>query len=107
MSYNVKLNVYEGPLDLCCFSLSAMRSTSTTYHCAYYREYLDYIHLMQSMIFQLAGEFILMAALLMRIKVQMLLPQPEVEKLEDVEDRAPSWSKCWWITKNIGTLANN
>ncbi len=87
MSYNVKLNVYEGPLDLLLFFIKRDEINIYDIPIAHItREYLDYIHLMQSMNFQLAGEFILMAALLMRIKVQMLLPQPEVEKLEDVED---------------------
>ncbi|MCK9244245.1 MAG: segregation/condensation protein A [Candidatus Marinimicrobia bacterium] len=87
MSYNVKLNVYEGPLDLLLFFIK--RDEINIYdipisHITH--EYLDYIRLMQSMNLQVAGEFILMAALLMRIKVQMLLPRHETEKLEDIED---------------------
>ncbi len=87
MSYNVKLNVYEGPLDLLLFFIKRDEINIYDIPIAHItREYLDYLRLMQSMNFQLAGEFILMAALLMRIKVQMLLPQPEKEKLEDIED---------------------
>lgn len=87
MSYNVKLNVYEGPLDLLLFFIKRDEINIYDIPIAHItHEYLDYLHLMQSMNFQLAGEFILMAALLMRIKAQMLLPQPEVEKLEDIED---------------------
>lgn len=87
MSYNVKLNVYEGPLDLLLFFIKRDEINIYDIPIAHItREYLDYIRLMQSMNFQLAGEFVLMAALLMRIKAQMLLPQPETEKLEEIED---------------------
>jgi len=87
MSYNVKLDIFEGPLDLLLFFIKRDEINIYDIPIAHItHEYLDYIQLMQSMNLQLAGEFILMAALLMRIKVQMLLPHPEVERLEEIED---------------------
>ncbi|HPC35679.1 MAG TPA: segregation/condensation protein A [Candidatus Marinimicrobia bacterium] len=87
MSYNVKLSVYEGPLDLLLFFIKRDEINIYDIPIAHItNEYLNYLKLMQSMNLQLAGEFILMASILIRIKVQMLLPRPEYEKLEDIED---------------------
>jgi len=48
------------------------------------QEFLEYLHLMVSMDLEVAGEFIVMAATLMQIKVRMLLPRDETQ--EDEED---------------------
>ncbi|MCD6204928.1 MAG: segregation/condensation protein A [Candidatus Marinimicrobia bacterium] len=87
MSYNVKLDVFEGPLDLLLFFIKRDEINIYDIPISYItREYLDYLDVMKSMNLHLAGEFILMAALLMRIKVQMLLPREEAEDNEVVED---------------------
>jgi len=87
MSYNVKLDVFEGPLDLLLFFIKRDEINIYDIPISYItREYLDYLDVMKSMNLHLAGEFILMAALLMRIKVQMLLPREEAEDSEVVED---------------------
>jgi len=87
MSYNVKLDVFEGPLDLLLFFIK--RDEINIYdipisHITH--EYLDYLQIMKQLNLHLAGEFIIMASLLMRLKAQMLLPQHEDEQLEEVED---------------------
>jgi segregation and condensation protein A len=87
MSYNVKLDVFEGPLDLLLFFIK--RDEINIYDIPIFhitQEYLDYLNVMQQMNLGLAGEFILMAALLMRIKVQMLLPRETVDNEEVIED---------------------
>lgn len=87
MGYNVKLNVFEGPLDLLLFFIK--RDEINIYDIPISHitnEYLEYLELMKSMNLHLAGEFILMASLLMRIKVQMLLPHEKVNETEEVED---------------------
>ena len=87
MSYNVKLDVFEGPLDLLLFFIK--RDEINIYDIPISHitnEYLEYLELMKSMNLHLAGEFILMASLLIRIKVQMLLPRKEVDETVDVED---------------------
>ncbi len=87
MSYNVKLDVFEGPLDLLLYFIKRDEINIYDIPIAHLtQEYLDYLQLMQRLNLHLAGEFILMAALLMRIKVQMLLPQPESEESIEVED---------------------
>ena len=87
MGYNVKLNVFEGPLDLLLFFIK--RDEINIYDIPISQitnEYLEYLELMKSMNLHLAGEFILMASLLMRIKVQMLLPHEKVDETGEVED---------------------
>jgi len=87
LSYNVKLDVFEGPLDLLLFFIK--RDEINIYDIPISHitnEYLEYLELMKSMNLHLAGEFILMASLLIRIKVRMLLPRKEVDETVDVED---------------------
>jgi segregation and condensation protein A len=86
--YRVKLHTFEGPLDLLLFFIK--RDELDIYDIPIARitkEFLDYIHLMAQLDLEVAGEFILMAAELMQIKVKMLLPREEVE-LEDADPRA-------------------
>lgn len=85
MSYNIKLDVFEGPLDLLLFFIK--RDEINIYdipisHVT--REFLDYIHMAQQMNIHLAGEFLEMAAILMRIKSKMLIPSQDDD--EEVED---------------------
>ncbi len=86
--YRVKLQTFEGPLDLLLFFIK--RDELDIYDIPISKitkEFLEYIHLMQQLDLELAGEFILMAAELMQIKVRMLLPQEEGEE-EEVDPRA-------------------
>jgi segregation and condensation protein A len=79
--YKVKLTDFEGPLDLLLFFIK--RDELNIYDipiAKITREYLDSLHLMASLDLEVAGEFIVMAATLMQIKVRMLLPR---------DDRAP------------------
>ena len=79
--------MFEGPLDLLLFFIK--RDEINIYDIPISHitnEYLEYLELMKSMNLHLAGEFILMASLLIRIKVQMLLPRKEVDERADVED---------------------
>jgi segregation and condensation protein A len=85
MSYHVRLTQFEGPLDLLLHLIR--RDKINIYdipisHIA--KEYLSYIEIMQELRLEVAGEFFVMAATLMRIKVQMLLPKrPDEEDEED------------------------
>ncbi len=87
MSYNIKLSNFEGPLDLLLFFIKRDEINIYDIPIAHItREYLEYLNLMQSLNLHIAGEFILMASMLMRIKVQMLLPRTETENLNEIED---------------------
>ncbi|MFH1459133.1 MAG: segregation/condensation protein A [Candidatus Omnitrophota bacterium] len=88
MSYKIKLEIFEGPLDLLLYlikrnhlNIHDIPITEVT------EQYLQYLELMRLLDLNIAGEFIVMAATLMHIKSKMLLPPDEVE--EEVEEADP------------------
>ncbi|MEK6570654.1 MAG: segregation/condensation protein A [Bacteroidota bacterium] len=86
--YRVKLQTFEGPLDLLLFFIK--RDELDIYDipiAKITKEFLVYVRLMQHLDLEVAGEFILMAAELMQIKVKMLLPREEGEE-EEQDPRA-------------------
>jgi len=90
MGYSVKLDVFEGPLDLLLYFIK--RDEINIYDIPISRitdEYLEYLQLMKDMNLQIAGEFILMAALLIRIKLQMLLAPDGEGGEEEIEIEDP------------------
>ena len=83
-AYSVKLDNFEGPLDLLLFLIR--KQEIDVYDIPIARitqQYLDYIQMMEMLDLEMAGEFILMAASLIRIKTRMLLPAPPEEGEED------------------------
>lgn len=74
--YWAKLSEYEGPLDIL---LHFVREDELNIYdipiSKITRDFLEYINYMQSLDIDLAGEFLLMAAELMKIKARMLIPQ--------------------------------
>lgn len=88
---NVKLDVFEGPLDLLLHLIRENRVDIYDIPIALITEkYLGYIDMMKQMNLDCAGEFIVMAATLIHIKSKMLLPIPEEggEEEEGVDPRA-------------------
>lgn len=82
--YRVKLQNFEGPLDLLLFFIK--RDELNIYDIPIAKitnEFLESLHYMQMLDLDVAGEFIVMAATLMQIKVKMLLPRVEGEEEED------------------------
>jgi len=91
MSYEIKIENFEGPLDLllhlirknemdiCDIAISAITE-----------QYLATIDAMKNLNLDLAGEFLLMAATLVHIKSRMLLPQAEDEgdEADEADPRA-------------------
>ena len=80
----VKLPRFEGPLDLLLHLIK--RDEIDIYDIPIARitqQYLTYIELMRSLDLEVAGEFLVMAATLMRIKAKMLLPLPAVGAEEE------------------------
>lgn len=76
MSYKVKLDIFEGPLDLLLFFISREEIDIYDIPIAYITDsYLEYLDLMRELNISIAGEYIRMAATLMRIKARTLLPQ--------------------------------
>jgi segregation and condensation protein A len=86
--YTIKLQEFEGPLDLLLFFIR--RDELDIYDIPISRitkEFLEYIHYMETLDLEVAGEFLVMAADLMQIKVKMLLP-PEPGEEEERDPRA-------------------
>lgn len=75
-TYQVKLPVFEGPLDLLLYLIKKNEVDIYDIPIALIVEqYLSYLDLMRSMNLDVAGEFLVMAATLSHIKSAMLLPQ--------------------------------
>jgi len=87
LSYKIKLEIFEGPLDLLLYLVK--RDHLNIYDipvATVARQYLDYLNLMQLLDLNIAGEFLVMAATLMQIKSKMLLPAEETKEGEQEED---------------------
>ncbi len=75
-NFEVKLPHFEGPFDLLLFFIERDELDIHDIPIAgIANEFIDYMHQMQSMNIEVASEFILVAATLMRIKAKMLLPR--------------------------------
>lgn len=84
MPYRVKLQTFEGPLDLLLFFIK--RDELDIYDIPISKitkEFLEYIQVLQELDLEVAGDFIVMAAELMQIKVRMLLPKAPGEEEEE------------------------
>lgn len=88
MSYKIKLDLFEGPLDLLLYLVKKDHLNIYDIPIAQVTEqYLQYIELMKFLDLNIAGEFLVMAATLMQIKSKMLLPAEEIpEPQEEQED---------------------
>jgi segregation and condensation protein A len=87
--YKIKLEQFEGPLDLLLFFIK--RDELNIYDIPISKitkEFLDYVNLIKLLDLEIAGDFILMAATLMHIKVRMLLPREIDEHGEEIDPRA-------------------
>ncbi|PWT80353.1 MAG: chromosome segregation protein ScpA [Acidobacteria bacterium] len=90
--YKVKLEVFEGPLDLLLYlikqdeidiyDISLERITS---------QYLEYLQAFKELNIELAGEFIVMAANLIYLKSRSLLPVDQQPPSEDADEDDPRW----------------
>ena len=89
MSFEIKLPLFEGPFDLLLFFIERDEldihdipiSKITT-------DFLGYLHDLEQLNIEVASEFILVAATLMRIKAKMLLPRPVINEVgEEIDPR--------------------
>ena len=80
----VFLDTFEGPLDLLLYLIRRQNLNILDVKVAVITaQYMEYIDLMQALELELAGEYLLMAAMLAEIKSRMLLPRPESDDEED------------------------
>ncbi len=85
----VILDAFEGPLDLLLYLIRRQNLdildipiTEIT------RQYIEYIEMLQDVQFELAAEYLVMAAILAEIKSRMLLPRPALDDGEESDPRA-------------------
>jgi segregation and condensation protein A len=85
----VFLEAFEGPLDLLLYLIRRQNLDIVDIPIAdITRQYMDYIQLMQELDLELAGEYLLMAAMLAEIKSRMLLPRLSEGSEEEEDPRA-------------------
>lgn len=116
MSYKVKLELFEGPLDLLLYLIKKEEVDIADIPIAKITEqYLQYLEAMQLLDLDVAGEFLVMAAELMRIKSRMLLP-PEEQLAEEAEEEDPraelvrrllEYQKFKEAARRLGNLESN
>lgn len=85
----VFLEAFEGPLDLLLYLIRRQNIDILDIPIAEIsKQYVQYIEVMKDMQLELAGEYLLMAAMLAEIKSRMLLPRPESVDEEEEDPRA-------------------
>src|SRR5512137_2213690 len=84
MSYQIKLEIFEGPMDLLLHLIKKHELDIYSIPIALItQQYLEYIELMESLDMEIAGEFLVMASALTHIKSRMLLPPAENPEAEE------------------------
>ncbi len=85
----VILEQFEGPLDLLLYLIRKQNLDILEVNVAEITEqYMHYVDLMQIVHLELAGEYLVMAAMLAEIKSRILLPRTETEEEEEEDPRA-------------------
>jgi len=85
----VILEAFEGPLDLLLYLIRRQNLDILDIPVAEItRQYIGYIDVMQELRFELAAEYLVMAAILAEIKSRMLLPRPPSEEGVEADPRA-------------------
>jgi len=80
-NFEVRLPLFEGPFDLLLFFIERDELDINDIPIAQItREFLAYLHRLETLNIEVASEFILVAATLMRIKSKMLLPRPQLDE---------------------------
>ncbi len=87
MAYEIKLDIFEGPLDLLLYLIRKNEIDIYNIPVALITEqYLEHLEKLRSLNLDLAGEYLVLAATLIHIKSKMLLPVPEEEAGEEEPD---------------------
>ena len=114
-TFTIHLPTFEGPFDLLLFFIE--RDELDIYNIPIAKitnDFLDYIHTMKSLNIDLASEFILVAATLMRIKAKLLLPRKpiddegnEVDPRFELVDRLIEYKRYKSILDELRDLESN
>jgi segregation and condensation protein A len=114
MSYQIKLDMFEGPLDLLLHLIREHQLDILDIPIATItEEYLRYLTMMQELDLEVAGEFLVMAATLIHIKSKMLLPpdeaaageeEPEEDPRAELVDRLLEYQRFKEAAQTLGQL---
>ena len=86
-NYAIKLDIFEGPLDLLLFLIKKNEIDVYNIPIALITEqYLSYLDIIKSLNLDMAGEYLVMASTLIHIKSRLLLPVPEEPSGDENED---------------------
>lgn len=89
MTYSVKTQAFEGPMDLLLHLIKKNEIDIYDIPIAdITRQYLEYLEIMKTLNLDVAGEFLVVAATLLHIKSRMLLPVPEEPQQDEEDPRA-------------------
>jgi len=87
MNYKIKLEVFEGPLDLLLYLIKKDEVNIYDIPIAQITDqYMEYLDMLKLLDLDVVGDFLVMAATLMQIKSKMLLPPDPSEQLTEEED---------------------
>lgn len=111
----IKLEVFEGPLDLLIHLIEKNKVDIYNIQIALITEqYLEYLKAMQSFDIEIASEFLLMAANLIQIKSRMLLPKPppsdeteEEDPRQELAERLSLYKEFKEIALHLGQMAKD
>ena len=85
--YSIKIDNFEGPLDLLCYLIDKNKMNIYDVNLAEITEqYIEYLNAMEKMNLEIASEFIVMASTLLYLKSKNLLPKQEEEVDEITEE---------------------
>ncbi|HEY0655948.1 MAG TPA: segregation/condensation protein A [Chryseosolibacter sp.] len=114
-NFEVKLPLFEGPFDLLLFFIE--RDELDIYDipiATITNDFLSYVHHMETLNIEVASEFILVAATLMRIKSKMLLPRPqldeqgnEIDPREELVKHLLEYKKYKSVVENFHKMEEN
>jgi segregation and condensation protein A len=86
--YAIKLDVFEGPLDLLLHLIQQNEMDITDVSIAEItKQYLEYLNLMEMLDLDVASEFLVMAATLLHLKSQIILPSTNSDESYTFKDR--------------------
>ncbi len=114
-AYNIQLPQFQGPFDLLLFFIERDELDIQDIPIAKItEEFLDYLHAMERMNIDLAGEFMLVAATLCRIKARMLLPRKaldeqgnEIDPRQELVDRLLEYKRYKSVLDELRALEND
>ena len=87
LDYSIKIDEFEGPLDLLCYLIEKNKLNIFDVKISDITDqYIDYINQMEQMNLEVTSEFIIMASTLLYLKSKTLLPKDTVEEEELTEE---------------------